>query len=75
MQWFDLNVKNNAQQRQAVKHIIKKTARPAPYILFGPPGTGKTSTIVETIKQVIKSGLIILVINYYAFKNARKQKL
>ena len=42
----------NDKQRQAVKHIMNKSARPAPYILFGPPGTGKTATIVEIITQV-----------------------
>ena len=45
-------MKKNAEQKQAVKHIINKSAKPAPYILFGPPGTGKTATIVEAIKQV-----------------------
>lgn len=39
---------------QAVHHIVQRTSHPAPYILFGPPGTGKTKTVVEAISQIHK---------------------
>ena len=42
----------NPRQRAAVMRILKAQCRPAPYVLFGPPGTGKTVTLVEAILQV-----------------------
>lgn len=49
---YDRSLESNPEQLQAMKHIVMGTTRPAPYIIFGPPGTGKTVTLVEAIKQV-----------------------
>uniref|UniRef100_A0A8D3CYH4 RNA helicase n=1 Tax=Scophthalmus maximus TaxID=52904 RepID=A0A8D3CYH4_SCOMX len=45
----------NEEQFRAVKHIVAGSSRPAPYLVFGPPGTGKTVTLVEAIKQIEKT--------------------
>ena len=50
---YDRTLSDNVEQSQAIRHILAGTSRPAPYIVFGPPGTGKTVTIVEAMKQVI----------------------
>ncbi|XP_076469698.1 putative helicase MOV-10 [Babylonia areolata] len=51
--YFSNNPEPNPEQARAIRHIVLGSSRPAPYIVFGPPGTGKTFTIVEAIKQVV----------------------
>lgn len=52
---FDYNLEKNPEQYQAVQHIVAGSSKPAPYLVFGPPGTGKTVTLVEAIKQIEKT--------------------
>ncbi|KAK7146112.1 hypothetical protein R3I93_013748 [Phoxinus phoxinus] len=52
---FDQQLEKNPEQKTAVCNIVAGTSKPAPYLVFGPPGTGKTVTIVEAIKQVEKN--------------------
>ncbi|XP_073707601.1 putative helicase mov-10-B.1 isoform X2 [Garra rufa] len=55
LRMFNKDLENNPEQKAAVQHILLGTSKPAPYLIFGPPGTGKTVTMVEAIKQVNKS--------------------
>ncbi len=48
----------NTEQRNAVASVLLGAGGPVPYALFGPPGTGKTVTLVECALQV--SPLILL---------------
>ncbi|EMD34730.1 hypothetical protein CERSUDRAFT_158351 [Gelatoporia subvermispora B] len=50
---YDNRLKNNTEQLRAVTSIMRLKPGSAPFIVFGPPGTGKTSTIVEAILQVL----------------------
>ncbi|KAJ3409958.1 Helicase MOV-10 [Chytriomyces hyalinus] len=45
----------NEVQVKAVLQIASKTESHTPFVIFGPPGTGKTRTLVEAVKVVISS--------------------
>ena len=45
----------NPEQREAIVAILSRTS-PLPYVIFGPPGTGKTSTLVQAIVEVCIEG-------------------
>uniref|UniRef100_A0A3P9HLV6 RNA helicase n=1 Tax=Oryzias latipes TaxID=8090 RepID=A0A3P9HLV6_ORYLA len=56
---FNHHLDNNPEQLKAVQHIVAGSSQPAPYVVFGPPGTGKTVTLVEAINQLNSSAHIL----------------
>ncbi|POS76833.1 hypothetical protein DHEL01_v204781 [Diaporthe helianthi] len=56
LEWFDTNL--NDSQRDAIRFAL---ASREIALIHGPPGTGKTHTLIELILQMIKRGLRILV--------------
>ena len=49
---MDRILSENEEQMTAIRQIVAGSSGTAPYIVFGPPGTGKTVTMVEAIKQI-----------------------
>ncbi|EDQ86851.1 uncharacterized protein MONBRDRAFT_33641 [Monosiga brevicollis MX1] len=51
------NERLNPEQRLAIASIVARTEKSAeqlpPFCIFGPPGTGKTTTLLEAILQVL----------------------
>uniref|UniRef100_A0A673ZRL7 RNA helicase n=1 Tax=Salmo trutta TaxID=8032 RepID=A0A673ZRL7_SALTR len=49
---FNRQLENNPEQHAAIQRIVSGASKPAPYLVFGPPGTGKTITLVEAMNQL-----------------------
>ncbi|XP_033181897.1 putative helicase mov-10-B.2 isoform X2 [Anabas testudineus] len=52
---FNRQLENNPEQHAAVQRIVAGSSKPAPHLVFGPPGTGKTITLVEAMNQVSRA--------------------
>lgn len=46
---FDSKLERNIEQYLAVQHIVAGSSKPAPYLVFGPPGTGNVSAYNQCI--------------------------
>lgn len=58
--------KLSSSQNEAIEAILASRCRPRPYIIIGPPGTGKSRTVIESIAQIhekMSAGFRILAVS------------
>ncbi|KAH9477519.1 Putative helicase mov-10-B.1 [Psilocybe cubensis] len=55
MKLFNPLINTNPPQLQAVASIVSMRRGSPPFVVFGPPGTGKTITIIEAIMQLLEA--------------------
>lgn len=53
LKWHDPAL--NFEQKRAVQAVVDAEYGHVPYLISGPPGTGKTKTVVETVSQLLKA--------------------
>ena len=53
---LDLPSEMNVQQRSVVASLLRREHGSAPFLLYGPFGTGKTRTLTEFLKLLLKDG-------------------
>ncbi|EKM56518.1 uncharacterized protein PHACADRAFT_160043 [Phanerochaete carnosa HHB-10118-sp] len=49
----DRALSKNREQLETIAAVVNRPPGSVPFIVFGPPGTGKTVTIVEAIRQIL----------------------
>lgn len=70
LEWIDTTL--NESQKEAVKFAILSQEVA---LIHGPPGTGKTHTLIELILQFLKQGLRLLVCGPVCFSNFHYKKV
>ena len=74
-QWFNPSVQGNPQQCMAVAAVVGGQGRHVPYIIFGPPGTGKTTTIGKLAHRLVAEGKSVMLAAGDTFRAAAIEQL
>ncbi|KAH9825185.1 P-loop containing nucleoside triphosphate hydrolase protein [Melampsora americana] len=57
LHFFNRNFETNPPQQDAIANILNRRHPEVPFIVFGPPGTGKTAVLVEAVLQLCEKPL------------------